>query len=194
MESPPPTTDRTAAAVTAAWSAMSAAAVGFVLAFGVNFPFMDEWATVPALAAPRPDPAWLWERHNEHLLPLPRLVYWAAFHLTGDLRAGMFVSAVAWSALAKLLADAARTVRGRAAYADVFFPVVLLNWSQYENLLMSYQVGFACSSVLAGLTLRELALGGVTTGRVLRVGLYAALLPACGGPGLVLAGPGVPWL
>src|SRR5438067_13717672 len=114
MEFPPPTTGpaaRRAAVVTAVWAAMSAAAVGFVLAFGVNFPFMDEWATVPALAVPWPDPAWLWEQHNEHLLPLPRLVYWAAFRLTGDLRAGMLVSALAWSALAKLLADAARAVR-----------------------------------------------------------------------------------
>src|SRR5262249_20159682 len=91
MAVPPPRTARAAAAVTAVWAAMSVAAVGFVLAFGMNFPFMDEWATVPALAAPRPDPAWLWERHNEHLLPLPRLLYWAAFRLTGDLRAGMLL-------------------------------------------------------------------------------------------------------
>ena len=194
MGTPPPPPDRTAAVVTAIWAAMSAAAVGFVLAFGVNFPFTDEWATLDILAAPRPDPGWLWERHNEHLLPLPRLAYWAAFRLTGDLRAGMLLSALGWSLLAKLLIDTARAVRGRAAYADAFFPVVLLNWSQYENLLMSYQVAFMASTVLAGLTLRELALGGATTGRLLRVGLYAALLPMCGGPGLVLAGPGVVWL
>lgn len=197
MDARPPTADpsaRRAAVVTGAWAVMAAAAVGFVLANGVNFPFLDEWAALPILAAPRPDPGWLWERHNEHLLPLPRLVYWAAFRLTGDLRAGMLLSAAAWAVLAKLLIDAARAVRGRPAYADVVFPVVLLNWSQYENLLMSYQVGFACSSVLAGLTLRELALGTATTGRILRVGLYAALLPMCGGHGLVLAGPGVVWL
>lgn len=180
--------------VTGVWVAMSAAAIGFVCAFGTNFPVADEWATLHILSANKPDRSWLWERHNEHLFTLPRLVYWAAFRLSGDLRCGMLLSVIGWSLLAKLLTDVARIVRGRTTYADVFFPIILLNWSHYENLLMSYQVAFMVASVLAGLMLRELVIGTVTFDRLLRVGLYTVLLPLSGGSGLILAVPGMAWL
>jgi hypothetical protein len=189
MRIPPP-----AVFVFAVWAAMSAAAVAFVLAFGVNFPLADEWGTLSLLAAPRPDAALLWERHNEHQLPLPRLTYWAAYRLSGDLRTGMLLSAVGWSLLAWLLIATAHTVRGRPAYADAYFPLALLGWGQYENLLMSYQVGFMCSTVLAGLVLRELVTSPVTPSRVARVGVFSTLLPMCGVHGLVFASPGMIWL
>ena len=174
---------------------MLSAAVGSCLAFGVNFPFADEWADPQHPVRPAAGIGWLWERHNEHLLPLPRLVYWSAFRLTGDLRAGMLLSAVGWSVLAKLLIERpASRPRPAGLLATSSSRSLLLNWSQYENLLMSYQVGFMCSTVLAGLTLRELVLGGANTGRLFRVGLYTALLPMCGGHGLVLSAPGILWL
>ena len=60
----------------------------------------DEWELVPALAREQPiSPAWLWAQHNEHRIPLPKLVLLGLFAVSdNDIRSGMFFNVCAWLA------------------------------------------------------------------------------------------------
>ena len=54
---------------------MFVALLALVARFGSNVPSWDEWDLVPALTGNQPVSAeWLWSQHNEHRVPLPRLV------------------------------------------------------------------------------------------------------------------------
>jgi hypothetical protein len=176
------------------WAVLSVGLLALVVRCGVNLPYMDEWPNVDFLAARRPPWAWAFSWHNEHLLPLPRLVYWGAFVLGYDLRAAMVLSVVLWSALARVLVSAARAARGRPALSDALFPILLLHPGQFENVLMSYQICFSLSAFLAGCEFVLLAGGAVSPGRVAAVGACAAALPWCGGHGLLFALPGLGWM
>jgi hypothetical protein len=169
------------------WFVLTIGALGFVLRFGVNCPYMDEWTTLTALQGAEPLGPWLWRWHNEHRLPLPRFIYWLGFVLTHDLRPVMLLNVIGWSALAALLLRVARQVRGRSAWTDVAVPVLLLHGGQWENWLMADQVCCVCVALLVGVWLRELALRRPGWGSV----LATPLLPLCGTAGLILAGPAV---
>ena len=55
-----------------------------VARFGSNVPSWDEWDMVPTLTGEQPVSAeWLWSQHNEHRVPLPRLVLLAVNLLGG---------------------------------------------------------------------------------------------------------------
>jgi hypothetical protein len=177
-----------------AWLLLTAGLLAFVARCGVNFPFMDEWPMVSALTNAEPVRPWLFGWHNEHLLPLPRLVFWAAFQLGHDYRLAMVLSVALWSALARLLMASARAARGGPAQSDALFPLLLLHPGQWENVLMSYQVGFALSAFLAGLSFTLIGSGRPTAWRVAAVAICVALLPGCGGHGLLFASAGVGWL
>lgn len=177
---PAPPASRTDALLAAFWAALTLAAVGFVLTFGRDFPWADEWEFVPALFNREPVGPWLWAQHNEHRLPLPRAIYWFLFQLTGDFRAGMLLQVALLSAASLRLVRVARRERGRAAWADALFPALLLNWGHAENLLMGYQLCFALVAVLAV----ELFLAA-RGGHFKRVLPLTFLLALCGGAGLV---------
>ena len=61
------------------------------------------------LLGDEPGGPWLWQLHNEHRFPLPRIVYLGLYRLTGDLRAGCYVSFLGMSLLAAGLMHLART-------------------------------------------------------------------------------------
>src|SRR5262249_56528757 len=87
-------------------------------------------------------------------------------------------------------ARTAAKLRGRASFADAFFPVVLLQLGQFENLLMGYQVNFMLTTVLAGLFLLALVrttLEPMTWRDALTAAGCLVLLPSCGTPGVVWA-------
>ncbi|HET6572888.1 MAG TPA: hypothetical protein VFG68_04745 [Fimbriiglobus sp.] len=177
----------------AVWAVLTVAGLGFVLGFGHNVPWGDEWEFVPALTGHEPAGPWLWAQHNEHRLPLPRAVYLGLFRLTGDFRAGMVLQVLLLSALALGLLRYLAAVRERPAWSDVFVPVGLLNWGHVENFLMGYQLCFALVCVLA--------CGMLTAARSMRtyragllVGGQLLLLEACGGSGLAFVPPVVVWL
>ena len=162
------------------WVWLTLAALGFVATFGHDFPWADEWEFVPALYDREPVGPWLWRQHNEHRLPLPRLVYWSLFHLTHDFRAGMVLQVLLLSGLSRRLMLLARRERGQASWADVLFPTLLLHWGHAENFLMGYQLCFVLVTVLSV----ELFVAA-RSGRVNRVLPLTLLLELCGGSGLV---------
>jgi hypothetical protein len=174
-----------------AWGVMTAALLGYVAAFARDVPWWDDWDFVPVLSGNEPaTAAWLWERHNEHRLPVPKLIHLALAAPAGpDFRAGPYVSALALAAGALALILAARRLRGHTSCADALFPLVLLHWGQYDNLVWSFQVQFVSSTVLflVALALMVTARKEALTRRGLVVGLCGLALPFCGANGAALA-------
>src|SRR4051794_31415081 len=140
---------RTRVALFVLWLALFAAGLVYVGRYGLTNPYVDEWAFVPVLLDDKPAGPWLWELHNEHRFPLPRLVYIGLFRLTGDLRAGCLISLIGISLVAAGLMHLARRVRGRASLVDAVFPLLLMHVGQGENLYMGYQLAFMLTAALA---------------------------------------------
>ncbi len=180
------------------WGAMTVALLGYVAAFARDVPWWDDWDLVPVLSGEEPaSPAWLWERHNEHRIPIPKLIHLALAAPAGaDFRAAPYVNALGLSAGALALILAARRLRGRTGGADALFPLALLHWGQYDNLLWSFQVQFVSSTVLFLVALALLATSGPSagSGRAILAGLCALALPFCGANGAALAPALALWL
>lgn len=193
---PPPPTSRLRAAQLLAWAALSLAAAAFVLAYGTNSPTVDEWEFVPVLTGHEPAGPWLLARHNEHRFPLPRAVYVGLFRLTHDYRAASLFQVVCLSGLSLGLMRAAARLRGRPAWADLFFPLSLLHVGHWENLVQGYQVVFVLYTVLAG-TLAVVVARATPANRCgsgVLAGVLAGLLVLCGGSGVILAVPVGLWV
>jgi len=177
--------DRAAALfVWSVWAVLLAGALGFVAALGVNLPIQDDFELVPFLTGTVPIiPAELWSQHNEHRMPLPRLVMLVLLKLSGnDFRACMYFNALGYGAAALVLILAARALRGASAYTDAVFPLALLHWGQYENLIFTFQVCYVMPVVLTVIVLAVIAVRG--NAMAMRSGLLAGicllLLPLCG--------------
>jgi len=172
------------------WSTMLVVALFFIGQYGSNVPSWDDWDMVPALTGAQPITAsWLWSQHNEHRVPLPRLLLLGLHRITGiNFRTPMFFSVFALGALAFAMIRVASRLRGWITYSDAFFPLVLLHWGQAPTLLWGWQLQFISSTVLVGIVLLVM----VQCGREFRLGpaLVAGgcilLLPFCGANGLAL--------
>jgi hypothetical protein len=137
--------------VRAAWVALSAALAAFVIRYGPDVPWMDDWELVPVLAHARPVTAgWLWIQQNEHRFPVTKLLFVAVGSLTGgDFRAGMVASAALLAVAALAAALLAARLRGRASCTDVVFALLLLHPGHGHNVLGHIQLFFVSASVLA---------------------------------------------
>jgi hypothetical protein len=161
----------------------------FITRYALTIPFVDEWEFVPELFGERSAGPWLWELHNEHRFPLPRVLYLGLFRLTGDLRSGCYVSFIGISLCAAGLVRLARSVRGRASVTDAVFPLMLMHTGQGENLYMGYQMCFMLVTVLAVTLLAVIVRSMKDEGRShFGMGLVATvlgfLLLTCGAAGL----------
>jgi len=173
------------------WAALTLAAAGYVHFYGPNLPVHDEWLFVPSLFdTPSGQLRWLFERHGEHRYPLARAVYLSLFHLSGnDFRAGMWAVLALHAGAAALFLRAADLARGRVAYSDCWFPVLLLHRGHAENLLMGYQVAFLLTVfALAAFALLVTVADQLPPGRVGLAGC-ALLVPLAlgGGVGILFA-------
>jgi hypothetical protein len=180
------------------WAVLFLALLGFVAALGRDVPFADDWDVLPWVSGQRPvELSWLWQHHNEHRIPLPKLIWVVLGRLTGcDMRAGMYFNSVALGTVSAGLIVAARRLRGRTAFTDAYFPLALLHWGQHQNLLWSFEVQFIGSAVLALIVLVGVAIvpGRPTTGQGLLIGGCLVVLPLWGANGLLLVPPLALWL
>jgi hypothetical protein len=174
------------------WAAMAAAALAYVLRFGSNVPFWDEWTMVDVLDGSKPaNFQWLWSPHNGHRLPLPRLVLLALYKLSGaDFRVGMYFNVAALSSAAAALIWGSQRMRGgKLSVTDAVFPLLLLNWGHYENLLWSWQTTQVLPIMLVCVVLAVIAAYGLAPSRAaaLVAGVAVVMLPLSGVPGLAFA-------
>src|SRR5262245_25563420 len=177
---------------------MFAAAVVYIARFGRNVPFSDDWPMVPLITGDQSVTTdWLWEQFNEHRWPLAKLTLLGLYRLTGgDFRAGMVFNVLVLGVLAAAMIGAARRLRGGTSYSDAFFPLLLLNWGHYENLLWSTMVCFLLTILLIGGVLLVIVAGRDPFGLrgAILAGVCVLLLPLCGALGLIYAAALVPWL
>lgn len=181
-----------------AWLGMLGASLWLIAACGRNVPFADDWELVPVLAGEQPVTMnWLWSQHNEHRIPLPRLVELGLLAASGnDFRAGMYFNVFALAGIAAAMIVAARKLRGATAWSDVFFPVLLLNWGHCENLLWCWQVEFLLSTLLSSVVLLLIAVFGekLTLWSIAGIACCLMLLPLTGANGFLLTPPLLLWL
>src|SRR5258705_770886 len=143
---------RLEAAVTwVVWAAMLAGTLAFVAHYASNLPSWDDWDMVPTLTRTQPVTwGWLWSQHNEHRVPLPRLIFLGLDWLTViDMRVTMVFDLLVMAALAAAMILVATRLRGRPSAWDAFFPLVLLHVGQAANLLWGWQLQFFASVALA---------------------------------------------
>lgn len=182
----------------ALWAATLGGAVALVAAYGPDVPVGDDYALVPALTRDqRVDAAWLWGQHNEHRIPLLKVVLLAAYRLSGgDFRAGMYVTLATLGTLAAGQILLAHALRGGTRYADAFFPIILLNPGHHEYFLWSFQVGFALSAAMVAslLILVVVRPGWPGPGRSAIVAAILTILPLCTASGLAAVPAPVAWL
>jgi hypothetical protein len=178
---------------------MLAAALGFVVRFGSNVPYWDEWSMVPALTGEEHiDAHWFWQDRNGHRVPIPRLFLLALYKLTGcDFRSGMYFNAAILGMVTFAMIVVARKQRGgELSYTDAFFPVTLLGWGHFENLLWTWQVTQVIPVVVVCFLLCIIVQCGTRlagwTGIV--AGLLVVTLPLSGMPGLVYVPAMALWL
>jgi hypothetical protein len=106
---------------------------------------------VPVMTEHEPISArWLWSQHNEHRIPLPKLLLLGLYQISqNDFRAAMYVNALALSGLTAALIIGAKQLRGSTSYNDAYFPLALLHWGHSGNLLSGFQIQLVVSVVLA---------------------------------------------
>ncbi len=141
--------------VTFIWAIASLLALAFVVKYAFAVPFGDEWLWMDRITGAEPVTlSWLWSSHGEHRIFLPRLIYILLGEATGyNFRAGVFYDVAILIALSLGFLLVIKRARGRSRICDAFFPLVLLNWGQYENLMWGFQVNFFTSVVLEGIVL-----------------------------------------
>ncbi len=177
---------------------MTVSGVWLVAEYALTMPYGDEWTLLGAATGQQPLTLdWLWSQHNEHRLLLPKLIYLGLGQLSGfDFRAGPLFNVLALSGLSLLLMLAVRATRGHTRITDAVFPLALLHWGQYLNLLWGFQVTYVTSVILVGSLLtvifrcnRQLSLRGA----ILTAFCLVAL--ALGGlEGLIYVPPIACWL
>ena len=180
------------------WAATVASVLVSIARDGRNIPFEEDWLMVAPMTGHQSDlPGWLWSQNSEHRLPLPRLVNLALLRATGDFRATMVFDVLALGAVAAAMILVARRLRGgRTSLADGFFPLLLLQLGNWDNLVWGWQIQFVLPTVLACVVLLVIvARPGLPT----RWGAAAAALaliglPLSGANGLVFTPTLAAWL
>jgi hypothetical protein len=170
-----------ALAPTALFAALAAYTVARA---ALRFPYSDDFD----LAVDKtPGWAWLWAQHNEHRIPLPKLLLVAcARH--GDFRVGVWLSlALMTAAAAWLVVRLGRRLDGGARLAVcVLVPAVLLNPAN-NAWRWDVELQFVTCAALVLVAFVH-ALDARRAGDAILFAVASLLLPLTGGNGLVLSG------
>jgi hypothetical protein len=176
------------------------AALALVFKFGSRYvPLGDDISgLLPGVVQPLPRAAeWLWSPHNEHRVPLAKLILWSVLNATDfDLKVVQYLNVVLAGAAGAILILAARRIRGHTAWTDAFFPLVLMSWGQRSNFLNAWQLHFMLSTFSVGvlLTMIVTRTATVSPGKAIVSSVCVLLLPLCGGNGLLLVPAFALWL
>lgn len=177
-------------AVHALWAGMLLWALLFVHAYAPPFPIGDD-STLYDVLLPQGGFAWarLWRLHNEHLIPLPRLLFVLPYALTGDLRAAEYLQVLMLGGVALLSIRAARAVRGGTSFSDALFPILWLHVGNATNLLSGFQISLSLPTAVVGAFVAGIAISSDAPGlsRSIWMSLGLVSLPLSGGVGLAQA-------
>jgi len=170
------------------WLVCAVILVTWTARFASHLPFQDDLLMAPFVDPARPL-TWdmLWAQHNEHRIPLPKLVYVLLVGGFDDLRAGVWFTVTALLAFSLALLWALRRRAGSLQLTDALIPLALLTTANAENLLNSFQVCFTLPVLGAGaLLIGSLALRPPwKLPALLAAALVPLLLALCGSMGIV---------
>ncbi len=176
------------------WAGMVAIAIWHFVYFTRNMPWAEDWLLIAAMTGHEADlGSWLWTQNNEHRLPLPRLAMLALLKVTGgNFRSAAIFNIAMVALLAAGMIEVARRVRGGTLrYTDAFFPIVLLEVGDWQDLFWTWQMAFVLSVVLVGLGMlaivRRPALD--TPAAAAAIGGTLVMAPLTGGSGLLFMPP-----
>jgi hypothetical protein len=189
--------------VVLAFVASLLATVCYIATFASAFPHEDDWEVLPfTLGMPQYWPVtweWLWSPHNEHRIPLPRLLWIGLVKVFGaDPRVLIWLDVALLAITAVVFLRVVRNVRGRTAVSDVLIPIALLGLGQYCNTLWAFQVMWFLPILLFAVSAwamtrpRRAGRDGAAGSAMLAVGSTIPM-SLCGGPGLLLGAPIVAW-
>jgi hypothetical protein len=175
------------------WLVLLADLFRFTANYGHNVPTGDEWSFVRWVAGERPVTLeWLWSQHNEHRIPLAKVIMVGLFRLSGgDYRAVMYFNVVLLGGIAAAMIWCARRWGGNR-YSDMFIPLLWLNRGHCSNLLTNLGVAFIAFTALACAML--LLILRHRTPPPVRAGCLLVLMFGWGGNGLVFMAPLALWL
>jgi hypothetical protein len=184
--------------VWAIWGTLTVATLLFIKTYSRNIPYWDDFSLVDVMVGHQAiDLPWLWSLQNEHRPFVPRLILAGLLRfIAHDFRVPMYFNAGLLSLAAGSMLLVARRIRGTTQLTDMVIPLSILNMGQAETLL----IGFAMNLVLTALiTYQLIAIAAVADRErgwklTARFGTCLMLLPVCGGSGLVMLPPLVPWL
>lgn len=166
----------------------------FVVKHVSRVPIHDEYSSVLYLFSDPPVPIErYWDQHNEHRIPLPRILYLTAVHLAGnDFRAPPILNVMLLLGAVAFFLHAVKKLRGQLALADAALPLGLLTIGQYGNLLWGFQVQFIASTALVLVALGLVLAPGIgqSPRRITGLGLCGVFLIGCGANGVAFA-PGI---
>jgi len=150
----------------------------FVERFGVDVPYWDEWVELAFYAARQAGTLTahdIWAQHNEHRIPLSRLISVALFDLLGEWNvvAQMAVSAAVMGLSAAGLGYTLVRL-GVSPLIVVAVAVLLTSPLQWENILWGYQIH--CFTLLLGIVV---AVGAVALDAALRARTIAWAILGC---------------
>jgi hypothetical protein len=165
----------------AAWIAVESC--GWVAAEHRAIPLLDAWEFADDLRradAGEYSLAGLWAQHNEHRIPVPRLLFFADARVT-SWRGTLLLGAILLAQLAHAAAVARLVRRGGAGRPAVlaafaFGVAALFAFVQVENLLWPFQVQFTGVFLLGTLALGAYATAGRNGARAALVASISALL------------------
>jgi hypothetical protein len=175
------------------WLGMAAILANFVREFGLNMPMWDDWHIMPWIVGTRSlSLDWLWSVWADHRAPLTRLIIYIMARLTGgDFRACMWLSVVILSTLAAAAILVARRIRGRQAFADAIFPLILMQIGHSPHVLQSWNLQNTGVTGLIGALLLLIACSPApwTLLRGLAAVLCVWLMPLSGSTGIAMLPP-----
>lgn len=171
----------------------------FIATFAARTPYADDTSLFVARVGQGSFFQYLWALHNEHRLPIPKLVQYALYDWTGDVRSGMYAEAHVYGCIALGCILVARSLRGSTRPWDAFFPLMWLQLGNSENLLMGFQL---CIAIPAACVCTVFVASALSTrrlwpSRAIPSGVALILLPLCGGSGFLQApvlGSWLAWL
>ncbi len=177
--------------VHAVWLVMAGLAYYLVWSYGSPVFYEDDWLFVPVLTGNETlTLEWLWRQNNEHRLPLSGLLILGLYSTFDfDARSGMVCTVTLLAALALLMVWTVRHVRGRTLYSDALFPMVMLQWGQYDNFLFGHQVYQGLPVFLAGALMCIMVWSGtrMSLRATMLAGICVTALSLCGSMGIVFA-------